>query len=88
MSRNNIFESSAIKIGKYYWRVIVINSTVVKGQKATLYQFSYTDNGDWHDQHDWHKYNFNDSYLGLPKSLSKLYYQNKAELQRHIPEIK
>lgn len=74
------FQTPERKIGKYLWRLIVIDSRWGKGERATLCQFRhapdefYPANLPWQDQHEWPSYNINDGmYLGLPKSLAKLH---------------
>lgn len=59
--------------------------------RATLYQWrtpAYVflhhrfHAGYWQSQRDWPRYNINDgSYLGLPRSLRKLYEQYEAEIR-------
>lgn len=66
------YATNAQKNGRYEWRCIVIDFFL--GGRCTKYQFRYADyetKHDWCNQEEWPKFNGNDTYLGLPKSLEK-----------------
>lgn len=73
-----LFQSPAMTIGKHEWRIVVIPSRY--SGNCTEYQFRRTGHQHWQDSNNWHGYNINDTYLGMPKSLLRLYRSHKAEI--------
>lgn len=86
------FETPPMKIGKHEWRCVVMESAF--GGRSTLYQYrraayktgDYEHSaGRWQDQRSWPRYNINDGlFLGLPKSLQRLYSDHEAEIKAHL----
>jgi len=89
-SKKIVYFTEPMKIGKLFWRIVIIPSEIKGyGKYSTLYQFTFTEeastpDGHWFNQHDYSGYNLNDSYLGLPKSLIKLFNANKEKIKEFI----
>lgn len=68
-----LYISESMKIGKHFWRITVQSSRW--GGNCTEYQYNMASNGlsVWLSETSWHRYNSNDTYNGLPKSLIKLW---------------
>jgi transposase len=75
----NIFESGGMAIGKHEWRIVVRKSR--HGGNCTEYQFRRLGQVTWQGSRAWPAYNINDTYLGLPKSLRRLYGSYWTEIQ-------
>jgi hypothetical protein len=75
------FTSPAMKIGKTFWRFVILPSRYVAAV-VTDYEWlntEYSDTGVWYPSNQRRGYDHNDGmYAGLPKSLRKLW-----ELYRH-----
>lgn len=79
----HLFETPAMIIGKHEWRIIVIPSRY--SGYCTLYEFRRIGGNYWKSQHDWPGYNINDGmYLGMPKSITRLYDCNKDDIKAAI----
>src|SRR5271165_7191841 len=87
------FESRPMLIGKHEWRVIV--KPFYLGGNCTEYQWrsapvpglpEYTQ-GHWRRDRDWPRWNGDDTYCGLPKTLMRLYDREKTALDRHLSGI-
>ncbi len=90
------YASPPMMIGKHEWRVTVIPSrfydrkqAIMIPARSTLFEWRrpayyfpghHFEAGEWQSQRDWPRYNFNDSFLGLPRTLSKLYDRYKDEI--------
>lgn len=78
---NYLFESQPMKIGKHEWRVVVMPSRYRQGN-CTEYQFRRIGDNYWKPGYDWPRYDINDGmYLGMPRSLVRLYDRHKSELE-------
>lgn len=73
--------SSPMKIGKQLWRMRICENG--QGQVVTRYEFQDSSGMFWHGQRDWPWYDFNDTYLGLPKELAKLYERERPALIKY-----
>lgn len=71
------FTSPATKIGKTFWRFVVLPSLYRPGVLVTDYEWLNTEfnaSGVWYPSNQWRTYNFNDgTYAGLPKSIRRLW---------------
>ncbi len=89
----HIYESRPIAIGKHEWRVIVRpfylggNCLEYQWRLAALPGLPEDMPGHWQGEEDWPRWNGDDTYCGLPRSLRKLYDREKAELDRHLRGI-
>lgn len=81
----NLFESLPMWIGKHQWRVVVTSRGYTEYEfrkqplrlaNCTLVDFT------WHHSREWPAYDFNDTYYGLPRTLSKLWEANRVEIER------
>lgn len=83
-----------MRIGKHDWRMIVRPSDY-SSRNVTEYQWRpanlhglpdelHARREPWRSGEEWPGYNFNDSYLGLPKTLRALYDREKPQLDRHL----
>lgn len=84
----NAYESPPMLIGKHEWRTVV--RPYYLGKMSSVYQWRRFDPGAqyperWQDQSEWPSYNFNDGcYLGLPRTLRKLWDKHKHEINRAL----
>lgn len=84
------FASEPMKIGKKEWRVIVYQSK--QYGFVTSYQFRIPADRTWDhkatlwaDMVEWPSYNSNDGmYAGCPKTLVKLYNNNKTQIEKAL----
>jgi hypothetical protein len=76
-----LYASEPMIIGKHSWRMKIIRRQ--NGQTTTRYEFMDESGCFWHDQKDWPRYNFNDTYLGLPRGLNKLYEREQVALTKY-----
>ncbi len=79
------FTSPAMKIGKAFWRFVVLPSRHGAGL-VTDYEWlntEYSDTGIWYPSDQRRGYDHNDGmYAGLPKSLRKLWEIYRHEYER------
>jgi hypothetical protein len=88
-----IYTSKPITIGKHEWHVIV--SPFYLGGNCLEYQWrpagkqiqGIPTREHWRCSKDWPRWNGNDTYCGLPKTLHKLYYREIRELDKHLSHI-
>jgi hypothetical protein len=88
-----LYKSKPIMIGKHEWRVIVTPFHL--GGNCLEYQWRPANaNGTaigsrefWRCSKDWPRWNGNDTYCGLPKTLDKLYYREIRELDKHLCRV-
>lgn len=75
------YTSQPIKIGKTLWRLVIKEYTGHVGseenQKRLCTEYQWNDGSQWQPGFKWPSYNFNDTYYGMPRRLSKLYEQEK-----------
>lgn len=87
MDNEVFYTSPAITIGSTEWRLQIRESAASPGSKVTVYQFRgslYRGlSKQWHDARYWPSYDFNDTYLGLPPKLVKLWEQQQRVLAAH-----
>lgn len=82
-----LFESPPMKIGKHEWRVVVKPSSYYQGN-CTEYQFRRIGATYWMPGSEWPRYDINDGmYLGMPRSLVRLYERHKAELRAWLEGV-
>ena len=73
---NVYFESPSFKIGKHHWKIEVIDFYM--GGRCTTYLWRADEADKWNKSEAWPRYNINDTYLGLPRTLQvyhELYHQ-------------
>lgn len=72
-----LYISEPMKIGKHIWRMVFS-----KAKDTFTYEWKSAEYSDhWRTQSSWATYDFNDGiYLGLPKSLVKLYQREEPTL--------
>jgi len=58
-------------IGRHHWRMVVENSRY--GGRCTDWQWQRMGCEDWHPSKEWPRYNADDTYDGLPRSLQPFY---------------
>lgn len=77
--------SPPMKIGKTFWRFVVLPSRYGPGL-VTDYEWlntEYSNAGIWYPSNQWRSYNINDGmYAGLPKTLRKLWQLHSREYER------
>lgn len=77
------YTTQAMKIGKHEWRMVVKDHYL--GGRCTSFQFVRQNEFYWSDGREWPSYNINDGmYLGLPKSLRRLYNAHKDEINQAL----
>ena len=93
MPETTLYESPSMRIGKHDWRVIVKpfylggNCTEYQWRPANLHGLPdelHARREPWRSGEEWPGYNFNDTYLGLPRTLRTLYDREKPQLDRHL----
>jgi len=72
------FETAPFLIGRYEWRLLV--KAFYFGGRCTSYQWRRIGEEVWKDARDWPRFDLNDTYEGLPKSLEKLYVANEQKI--------
>jgi|SRR3954471_23095106 hypothetical protein len=79
------YTSHLLTIGKHEWRIIVVDFWLSrKGDRCTDYQWRRLGSTAWNDARDWHGYNHNDTYDGLPKTLQVLYDREKRAVHEAL----
>jgi antirestriction protein ArdC len=74
---NALYVSPPMQIGSHLWRLRIERS----GQgRCTRYEFQDDSGAFWRCQREWGRYDINDTYLGLPVGLKKLYEREKPVL--------
>lgn len=84
-SRGYKFKSEPMRIGKTWWRLVVVRGTY--SPVVTDFEFYRRSgaalNNCWYESSEHPRYNHNDGmYAGLPKGLVKLYHKHKHEYER------
>ena len=74
---NISWASPPMRIGKHYWRVVVIPSA---GNFCNQYQWIGVHDTFWHVDTEWLTFDGNESNGGMPAGIKKLYYKNLAEI--------
>jgi hypothetical protein len=90
---NALYESCPMTIGKHEWRVIVTPSDF--GGNCLEYQWRPSSKQGlpeamrlhWRSGKEWPRWNGNDTYCGLPRTLQKLYYHEIRELDKHLSRV-
>lgn len=76
--------SPPIKIGNTHWRLVIkeraAHSNLDEERKRLCTEYQWNDEGRWLLGTEWPAYNINDTYLGMPRRLSKLYEREKATI--------
>uniref|UniRef100_A0A6M3JTI5 Uncharacterized protein n=1 Tax=viral metagenome TaxID=1070528 RepID=A0A6M3JTI5_9ZZZZ len=79
----NLFESEPMKIGKHQWRVTVY--THPSYGNCSEYEWRYDEHDRWKSMREWPRYDSNDGmYSGCPRTLVKLYFKNKPDIDKHL----
>jgi len=65
-----LYVSPSMEVGKHSWRLLIEREG--RGLR-TRYEFQDESGAFWRRSQDWAHYDINDTYLGLPKGLRKLY---------------
>lgn len=74
---HTLYVSPAMRVGQHDWRLRIER----KGRgMVTKYEFQDRDSPIWRRSQEWHGYDINDTYLGLPKGLAKLYERERSSL--------
>ena len=76
------FETAPFLIGKHEWCLIVKDFFL--GGKCTSYQWRRVGGELWKPSTVWLRFDPNDTYDGLPKSLEKLYYANEQKILKAL----
>lgn len=85
-----IYETPVYKFGKTQWKMIVFRRDnalihLANGEFGTgavnFTRYQYYDYNQWRNDTDHKNYDGNDTYAGLPKSLTKIYYKHEAEIK-------
>ena len=75
-----LYTSPSMTIGQHEWRMLIERS----GRGAvTRYEFQDESGAFWHRSQEWPRYDINDTYLGLPLGLAKLYEREQPALVQH-----
>jgi antirestriction protein ArdC len=77
-ANQTLYTSQPMQIGKYLWRMLIGYNDM--GSVGTRYEFQDESGSFWRGQREWARYNINDTYLGLPSGLSKLYEREQPVL--------
>ena len=78
-----IYQSSEMLIGKHRWRIQVFAHPSYGA--CTRYQWYDNHLRFWKDEEQWPTYNHNDGcHAGIPKTLSKLYYQHEGPIHEAL----
>lgn len=84
------YETPHMLIGKHYWRMIVIDFWLVPNdqsyKRCTRFQWRRSFFDVWQNASEWPTYNHNDTFDGIPKSLSKLFYKYEREIMSALGE--
>ena len=81
-----LYISNSMKIGKHFWRIVVEPSRY--GGNCTEYQYNMARSNGlsvWLTETSWPRYNSNDTYNGIPKSLKRLW---ERELDKLWPLLR
>lgn len=89
----NIYETPPFVIGRHEWRCIVRfygkNWKTGERQNCTEYHWRRIGETAWRRSQEWPTYNPNDTYMGTPRSLMKLwtkYQEQIAAALKHTAE--
>ncbi len=74
-----LYVSKPIQIGNHLWRMAIDRND--RGSLVTKYEYQDKSGAFWNSQRQWPKYDINDTYLGLPRGLEKLY-------ERELPALR
>jgi len=80
-ARQPLYVSQPMQIGQHMWRMAIDRGD--RGGIITRYEYQDESKAFWHSERDWYAYNINDTYLGLPRGLSKLYAREKPALIKY-----
>jgi hypothetical protein len=80
----NLYESAPMQIGKHGWRAVVKPSPY--GVYVIEYQWRTSSAAQWRTVTEWPRWNGNDTYCGLPKSLATLYRRNQQAIQHALQD--
>ena len=81
ITNSPLYTSEPMQIGKHLWRIKIDHFD--RSRLCTSYEFQDESGSFWHRSQDWPRYNINDTYLGLPRNLAKLYEREQPALIRH-----
>ena len=79
-SYQTLYVSPPMTIGKHAWRLFIERAG--RG-KVTRYEFQDESGCFWRRSQEWRGYDINDTYLGLPRGLAKLYERERPALVAH-----
>jgi hypothetical protein len=80
-----IYETPVYRIGKNHWKLQVYVNQYYGN--CTRYLWQRADSDDprhWKTSHQWPKYDGNDTYDGLPRSLEKIYNRHQLEIKNSL----
>ena len=75
--------SEPLRIGKHDWRIGVGSFRMMfnRLERCTFYQWRGPQSHVWNDGLHWPTYDTNDTYCGMPKTLTKLYERELATVK-------
>jgi len=76
-----LYTSPPMQIGQHLWRMKI--DRYDDKRLCTSYEFQDESGSFWHRGQEWRGYDINDTYLGLPKGLAKLYERERPVLIKH-----
>ena len=79
-NNQTLYTSPPMEIGEHTWRFLIERAG--RGLQ-TRYEFQDESGSFWHRSQDWPRHNINDTYLGLPRGLAKLYERERPALIKH-----
>lgn len=74
---HTLYVSPTMRVGQHDWRLRIERNG--RGM-VTKYEFQDKESPLWRRSQDWPGYDINDTYLGLPKGLTKLYERERQAL--------
>lgn len=76
---HTLYVSPALRVGQHDWRLCIERGW--RGM-VTRYEFQDKDSPIWRRSQEWPGYDINDTFLGLPRGLSKLYERERPALEK------
>lgn len=87
-TREYLFKSEPLKIGKNTWRFVVYKDKIPYKKFDIFADYEFVRNNCWEFSTEFSRYDSNDTYNGLPKTLIKLWNKHKEEYYNLIKDIK
>lgn len=82
------FISEPMKIGRHEWRIGVgtFSMPYSKDRRCTFYEWRKLHSQEWNSARSWPRYDINDTYNGMPKTLKRLYDRENVSVRHHLTE--